>query len=415
MKILVMSFGSDAGGIEKSLVEFLHYLAGKDVSVDLYLWRKPGVLYDQITDGVNVIHYQAYPGSLGDCLHSKHPIANALWYARFRLCRLFGDEVKAFKPFPGEYDVAISYCQNGYSPHYVIDKVKAKKKYMWYHHGSYEGRGMQKRMDARRFVKYDQVIAVSRACEQMLLGHFPQLQGKTTVIHNLINEQDILDKAQLPVDEPWIDAQDGCKIVTVGRISPEKGQVLAIEAAKLLKENGFKFHWIFVGDGPHRDTCEQMTMQYGLQDCCHFVGVKINPYPYMKLADIYVQPSVFEADPITIAEALLLERFIITSDIPAMREALCDGKYGILTERSANAMAEAITAYAKENSQKELLQNILQAPLRNEIIQNSIAELIGLAKIPKKSILLEWLEDYHERTYAYRRRDHGKSENDSDH
>lgn len=376
MKILVMSFGSDAGGIEKSLAEFLRYLAGKDVSVDLYLWRKPGVLHGQITQHANEISYRAYPGSLGDCLRGGRPLADALWYAKFRIYRLFGHEVKAFRSFPGEYDIAISYCQNGYSPHYVIDKVKAGKKYLWYHHGSYEGTQKQKKIDGEYFAKYDKVIAVSRACEQMLLGHFPHLDGKTTVIHNLINENEIIEKAALPMDEPWLAGLDGCKIVTVGRVSPEKGQVLAIETARILKQKGFAFHWIFVGDGADREKCEQMAMQYGLQDCCHFVGFKINPYPYMKLADIYVQPSVFEADPITIAEALLLERFIIASDIPAIREALCDGKYGILTERSANAMAEAIIKNSNQDAQTERLLNIQRAQKRNVIVKQGLDDLL---------------------------------------
>ncbi|MBR5601452.1 MAG: glycosyltransferase, partial [Clostridia bacterium] len=322
MKILVMSFGSDAGGIEKSLVEFLHYLAGKDVSVDLYLWRKPGVLHSQITNHASEISYRAHPGSLGNCLHSGRPLANALWYAKFRIYRLFGRAVKAFKSFPGEYDIAISYCQNGYSPHYVIDKVKAGKKYLWYHHGDYGGIGRKKRIDGEYFAKYDKVIAVSRACEQMLLGHFPHLDGKTTVIHNLINENEIIEKAALPMDEPWLAGLDGCKIVTVGRVSPEKGQVMAIETARVLKRRGFAFQWIFVGDGPDFDKCQRLAERLGVKEQCHFVGVKTNPYPYMKIADVYVQPSVFEADPITIAEALTLERFIIASDIPSMQEAL---------------------------------------------------------------------------------------------
>ena len=377
MKILVMSFGSDAGGIEKSLVEFLHYLAGKDVSVDLYLWRKPGVLHSQITNHASEISYRAHPGSLGNCLHSGRPLANALWYAKFRIYRLFGRAVKAFKSFPGEYDIAISYCQNGYSPHYVIDKVKARKKYMWYHHGSYEGRGTQKRVDAKYFAKYDKVIAVSRACEQMLLGHFPHLDGKTTVIHNLINENEIIEKAALPMDEPWLAGLDGCKIVTVGRVSPEKGQVMAIETARVLKRRGFAFQWIFVGDGPDFDKCQRLAERLGVKEQCHFIGVKTNPYPYMKLADVYVQPSVFEADPITIAEALLLERFIIASDIPSMREALQNGRYGVLTERSEYVLGDLIMKYADMEAQKKILQNVRLVQSRNVKIHEHIDELLG--------------------------------------
>ena len=378
MKILVMSFGSDAGGIETSLIEFLRYLAGKDVSVDLYLWRKSGVLYDRISRYNNVIKFTPYPGSIRECLKREHKITNALWYISFRIARVLGNEIKAFREFPGEYDIAISYCQNGYSPRYVIDKVKAKKKYMWYHHGEYSANAWDTKIDLKYFPQYDRVIPVSCACEQMLLGHFPQLQGKTTVIHNMIDERDILDKAQLPVDEPWIEQLEGCKIVTVGRLAPEKGQMLAIETAKILKQKGFAFQWVFVGYGRDRERCEQLISEYGLEDCCHLVGVKTNPYPYMKLADVYVQPSVFEADPITIAEALTLERFIIASDIPSMQEALQNGRYGVLTERSEYVLGDLIMKYADGEAQKEILQNVRQAQSRNVKIQEKIDELLGL-------------------------------------
>ena len=54
-KILVMSFGSDAGGIEKSLIEFLKFLISEGHDVSLYLWRKPGILYEQIPKEVKII------------------------------------------------------------------------------------------------------------------------------------------------------------------------------------------------------------------------------------------------------------------------------------------------------------------------------------------------------------------------
>ena len=54
-KILVMSFGSDAGGIEKSLIEFLKFLISEGHKVDLYLWRSPGIMYDKIPSKVNIL------------------------------------------------------------------------------------------------------------------------------------------------------------------------------------------------------------------------------------------------------------------------------------------------------------------------------------------------------------------------
>lgn len=346
MRILVMSFGSDAGGIEKSLIAFLHYLCQKGASVDLYLWRKPGILFDQIPKEVNVISFDARPGSLGQCIKSKRPVRRVLWYLKTRLYRLLGCEIKAFVPFPGEYDIAVSYCQNGYSPRYVIDRVKARKKYLWYHHGSYEGGKRQKSTDAKYYAAYDRIIAVSHACKQMLLENFPSLAPKMTVVHNLLDLQQIREMAKEASDIACLSENSGRKIVTVGRLSPEKGQTLAIETARLLKQKGLAFTWIFVGDGPWRAQCERLVQRYGLEACCIFVGAQSNPYPFIKWADLYVQPSVIEADPLTVAEALVLGRLVIASDIAPMREALQNGQCGILVPRTASAFCDAVLQYA---------------------------------------------------------------------
>ena len=347
MKILVMSFGSDAGGIEKSLMTFLRYLCNTGASVDLYLWREPGIFYEQIPKEVNVLSFDARPGALGQCIKSKRPIGRVLWYIKARLYRLFGCEVKAFAPFPGEYDIAISYCQNGYSPRYVIDKVKANKKYLWYHHGSYEGHRGQIRSDTRYYAAYDRIFVVSHACKQMLLEFFPYIGYKMTVVHNLLDAQEIRALAQKALDLTCIGENGGCKIVTVGRLSPEKGQILAIETAKLLKHQGFSFTWIFVGDGPLRAQCEHLVQQYRLDACCVFVGAQSNPYPFVRWADVCVQPSEIEADPLTVAEALVLERLVIASDIPPMREALQNGQCGILVPRTASDFCDAVMQYSK--------------------------------------------------------------------
>ncbi len=378
MNILIMSTGSNVGGVEKSLIEFLQYLSNRGITIDLYLWREPGMLHDQIPANVNIKQTLLYPGSFRECLKRKQKIKSIIWYIAFRLTRIIGNELIAFSKFRGEYDIAISYCNYGYSPHYVIDKVKAGKKYLWYHHGSYEGSGRKKRIDGEYFAKYDKVIAVSRACEQMLLGHFPQLQGKTTVIHNLINEQDITEKSAQPVDESWIEQLDGCKIVTVGRLAPEKGQMLAIETARILKQKGFVFHWIFVGYGGDRERCEQLIAKYGLEDCCHLVGVKTNPYPYMKLADIYVQPSFVESEGITVLEALALKKFLIASDIPALSETLRQGDFGVLCELTPEAFFEKIIHYSNKDHQKQVVENLENRPSANMQNKKEINRLLGL-------------------------------------
>ena len=193
-----MSFGSDAGGIEKSLIEFLNLLSERDLDIDLYLWRKPGILFQYIPKKVNIISKRLCPGSLKDGLHDSKVlyVVYIFWYFIFRLFRILGWRYNAFLPIKKEYDIAISYCQNGYSPYYVIDKINAKKKYLWYHHGSYDKKAKEKLFDIRYYNKYNKIITVSKANKVMLEKHFPFLSGKILVIPNLINEEEIIRKSK---------------------------------------------------------------------------------------------------------------------------------------------------------------------------------------------------------------------------
>lgn len=336
-RILVMSFGSDPGGIEKSLIEFLKFLLHEGHEVDLYLWRKPGMLYDYIPNGINKLNYRLNPGTL---LNVKG-LKDFLWYISLRISKLQKNPVRCFRKFPkGPYDIAISYCQNGYSPHYIIDKVDANKKILFYHHGSYDSTGIVKRLDEIHYLKYDEFVTVSFANKIMLERHFPTLEGKIKVINNLSDEKAIKLLAKEPVDMP----RGTITLCTVGRISPEKGQLLAIEAAKELKDRGMNFKWYFVGDGNDRRKCEETVESYGLQDYCVFVGMQTNPYPYILNCDYYVQPSHTEADPVTIREAKILSKPIVATNIAALREALEDGKYGILCDETSQSLTNGIVS-----------------------------------------------------------------------
>lgn len=334
-RILVMSFGSDPGGIEKSLIEFLKFLKSEGYEVDVYLWRKPGILYKFIPDGVTKLNYRLDPGPLSNVRNFR----DFLWYLNLRISKLLKNPVKCFRQFPdGPYDIAISYCQNGYSPYYIINKVIAKKKILFYHHGSYDSTGKVKRLDEFHYLKYDEFITVSHANKSMLENNFPSLRGKIKVINNLIDEENIKILSKESVYMP----KGVVTLCTVGRVSPEKGQLLAIETAKMLKQKGISFKWYFVGDGPDREKCEKCVDAYGLRDYCLFVGMQSNPYPYILNSDLYIQPSHTEADPVTIREAKILNKPIIATNIAALQEALCYGKYGILCDENPTSLTDGI-------------------------------------------------------------------------
>lgn len=365
-RILLVSMSAELGGIEKSMVNFLHFLTGEGHEVDLMLWKRRGELLDNIPADVVFIESPA-PGNLRQILKKKSP-AKLYQYIKLRYYTKRNMPWKSFPRLKKVYDIAISYTQDGYSPYYVLDNVTAEKKYMWYHHGAYEKTGRKWELDKQYYRRLNAVISVSEANKEMLCSHFPDLREKIIVIPNLIDEKNIREAGKMPCDV--FGGFDGCKITTVGRLSKEKGQIESLECAKELKEKGFQFRWVFVGDGPERGVCLELAERYQLKEMCLFVGAQKNPYKYIAAANLYVQLSNVEADPVTIQEALVLGKTIIASDIPAIRNALRNGELGTLC---TTINAAEVIVHSWRNRETGLKETDYT---RNDMVRNQLRQYV---------------------------------------
>lgn len=372
-KILVVSMSAELGGIEKSLINFLRYLGKCDCTVDLMLWKKRGQLLADIPKHVNIIDSPA-PGNIRNIIKGKK-ISKLIAYLKLKKYTKKHIPWKSFPNLSQKYDIAISYTQDGYSPYYVIDNVNAEKKFLWYHHGAYIHLNKKKERDQKYYQKFNRVITVSEANRQMLCDQFSRIQEQFCVIPNLIDEENVIKFAQYVCDA--FKSFEGCKITTVGRLSPEKGQLRSLEVAEYLKKIGFAFKWCFVGDGPDGEECLRQIREKNLEDCCIFVGTQVNPYPYMKAADLYVQLSFVEADPVTIQEALILKKVIIASDILSIREALKDGKLGVLCGTKIEDIGKSIVnLYEDKLKIEEIILEIEQSKKRNDKVENMLNALL---------------------------------------
>ena len=312
-----MNIGTELGGIEKSLIDFLEFLSQQSYEIDLALWKKRGPLFSSIPANVNIIENIGV-GSLSDIRKQKwnKKIISYARYFLFKLARIFGNEYKVVPKIKKEYDIAISFCQNGYSPYYVIDKVKADKKYLWYHHGAYEKTGKEKRRDKSYYPKYDKVFAVSNHIKDMLVSELGD-SGNFDVCPNFINVERI--KQQGAEQCSPMDDYDGLKILSVGRLSIEKNPLIIPEIASELLSRGLDFKWFIVGAGYLFEQLQNQVIEKGLEDRIILCGGQLNPYKYMSRCDIYAQFSKYEADPITVKEVSVFNKKMVLSDIPAFR------------------------------------------------------------------------------------------------
>ena len=237
------------------------------------------------------------------------------------------------------YDCVIAY--QGLSPLVVataLYRFDAPKKIAWIH-GSDAFQQCHVKIIEKEYGKLDRIFCVSNALKKEFSSKYRKLDKKTDVFYNLLNQQDIMTKAE----EPIIEELRPVSLVTVGRLSAEKGQQMIPQTARLLLDAGYDIHWYLVGDGALRDNIEQECRKQDVCDRVILLGTRQNPYPYIKQCDIYVQPSFTEGYCTTTMEAKVLSKPIVTTDAPGMQEQIISGESGLIVDAmTPEAIADGI-------------------------------------------------------------------------
>lgn len=219
----------------------------------------------------------------------------------------------------------------------AICAVKADKYLMFYHHGAMR----HAYHDKIAYKKCEKIIAVSENQANELRKFVPKYEKKIIAIHNLTDVDGICAKAAEPIVEDFDNTK--FNIVSVGRVSHEKGMDIAVRAcAKLVKDGFVNVCWWIVGDGPAMPEVKQAISESNMEEYVKLVGMKVNPYPYIKQADLYVQPSRFEGNPMTIIEALILGQPVVSTNNKGAQEIIEDGLTGILCQISVECITSEI-------------------------------------------------------------------------
>jgi glycosyltransferase involved in cell wall biosynthesis len=141
------------------------------------------------------------------------------------------------------------------------------------------------------------------------------------------------------------------RLVCVGRLCVEKGQMVLIEAARILQDKRIEFELVLAGDGPLRPRLEQRINEAGLQQRVRITGWLSSQQvkEEMLASRALVLPSFAEGLPVVIMEALALGRPVISTPVAGIPELLQTGVNGWLVqpgsaEQLAAAMMEALTA-----------------------------------------------------------------------
>ena len=249
------------------------------------------------------------------------------------------------RTLPGNFDLAVEFHGYGKFPTaYTAVRVKAVRKALLFHDASIHWLDyMIPYLDY-----YDRLYCVSDAVYDKLASMFPEKRGRMEVLHNFIDADEIRRKSHEETDIS--DFTGEFRILTIARLEYQKGLDIAIRAAELLKKRGIPFKWYVIGDGRERKKLSVMIRAKGLSDSFILLGIRQNPYPYLKACDLFALTSRFEGYPVTLIEARALCVPILAPDMPCIREQISDGLNGMLTEADPMKIADRINEFRKDPS-----------------------------------------------------------------
>lgn len=364
-----------AGGGEKSLINLLEQIDYKKYNVDLFVLNKKGLFLDFIPKEVNIIENSMNLKIFKLPLHkavigflSKGKIQLAFSRIMFFINNKRKLSVskreqyswkyirKAIGNLEKLYDVSIGYLEKT-SNYICVDCVQADKKIGWIH-TDYNKLDADKDFDERYLSKLDYIVTISEECEAVLKKEFNNLNERVKVIRNIVSPSTIKKMSVESIDILKDDYEK--LIVSIGRLSHEKGFDIAIKACKILKNKGVKVKWIVVGDGPERDLLEKLIDENKVK--CEFllIGATSNPYKYLSKADIYVQPSRFEGKSIAMDEAKILNKPIVATNFSTVKDQIIDKVDGIITEMNSEDLARGIMKLLFDSNLKISIENNLK-------------------------------------------------------
>ncbi|MFA7615948.1 MAG: glycosyltransferase [Weeksellaceae bacterium] len=390
-EILVAIEEMNLGGTEKSFLTFFEILnKNGNYKIKLFLLKRGGALFEKAQDKGEIIVLEelekknrnieqlSIKGILSLIKTARLSAAiEALYY--FLRIKITGKwflcyEYAYGKLSPVDADIAIAFSGPSYLVSWItLNKVNSKKKIQWI------------RFDVNKYLKdplfgktfypkFDNIYCVSKSAFDSFVGIYPETKSNTSVFENVISKDYILEQSN--EKKSFTDDFNGFKIITVGRLSGEKGQQMIPGIVERLKNDGFDFRWYLIGDGYLREELENEIINLNIKNHLKLLGNQINPYPFYKDCDLYVQTSFHEGYCQTVHEAKIFNKPVVTTDFINAHNLVVDNEDGLIVSADPESIYLGVRDLI-ENEQKRkkfsrfLKENEMQKPEAiNDLVNN---------------------------------------------
>lgn len=289
-KILFTSYDLNIGGIEKALINLLNNMNYDKYDITLILEKKEGVLLDKLNKNVNIVEYKVS--------NNKNILIRKIINFTKRIRWIIKNYHK--------YDFSCCYATYSY-PCNTLSFYASKNNSIYVHSNYkyiYDEINLKHFFDTRRIDRFKKIIFVSNEARNDLIKFYPFIKDKSLVINNLVDYKEIIKLSKEKIN---INKSLDKLFVFVGRLEENSKRISKL--IKVFQELKNMELWI-IGDGLDKKIYENMIKT---SSNIKMLGSKINPYPYMKLADYIILTSDYEGFPVVYNESIVLNKKIITT------------------------------------------------------------------------------------------------------
>lgn len=231
----------------------------------------------------------------------------------------------------------------------------------------------------RDFDRYDKFLTTSQYIKDIVLKYPNVIDSNVYLANPLVNAIDIKMKSEESQD---IINNNNFNIITLARITSEKGYDYILEIAKRLKLRNIEFKWYMLGfvspkEEEYYQKLLQMIEENNLTNNIFFLGVCENPYKYLKQANINILLSKDEAWGLALTEAKILKVPSIVSNNSALKEQISDGIDGFLVD------------LPKVGSDYDFIVNKIIDLIVNKDLYNKVVSNLEKFRINEEKIIYE--------------------------
>lgn len=346
------------GGQEKMLIELLKLLNSEKYNILLLIEENNGIRNDYINEIPSWVEYkfltsEKFMKKLENTKKNRNFISK--FYYSILLKRKKKIAMKNMEKYLGFADIIIDYDM-GLLRYLHKLKITGKKLVGWCHLG--EGERLKNKRKQQNLEKYNYIVTLNEVMKQGFEKNTSN--PKILKIYNFMDFSLIREKSKMPLEKKY-----GKYIISIGSLTKVKNHQLLIKSfAKLKKAEKIEEKLIILGEGKERKNLENLIETLGMKEEVLLLGKIKDPYNYLLNSELFVLPSKLEGMPLTLLEALSLDKMVIATKNCGSDEVL-QYKYGVSIDEDENELAKTIEFYLKNRDEREKFEKIASERIKD--------------------------------------------------